>query len=79
MSAMAPIALATLQRTDADRRRRYRAPMPALLLPTAFASANLIIYWGGFDFTWKLACAVVLGRAFFAIGSSRARCSACLL
>ena len=73
MYAMAPVALATLQRTDGERPRSYRVPMPRLVLPAAFCSANLIIFWGGFEFTWKLACAVVVGLALFSIGSSRAQ------
>ena len=35
-------------------------------------AANLIIYWGGFDTTWKLALAMLLGLVLFAIGAMRA-------
>jgi amino acid transporter len=76
MYALAPIALATLQRTDGDRPRRYRMPAPRLILPTAFVSANLIIYWGGFDYAWKLACAMLVGLTLFALGSALARTAA---
>jgi hypothetical protein len=44
-------------------------PVPRLLLPAAFCSANLIIYWGGFDTTWKLVCAVAGGLILFALGA----------
>ena len=71
MYAFAPIALGALHKVDGDRPRSYRVPMPAVVLPVAFCSANLIIYWGGFDYTWKIACALVVGLAIFAIGSSR--------
>jgi amino acid transporter len=37
MYAFAPVSLAALQKIDAGRRRTYRAPMPKLLLPAAFA------------------------------------------
>jgi hypothetical protein len=47
-------------------------PMPRVLLPAGFCSANLIIYWGGFDTTWKLALAMLLGLVLFAIGAKRA-------
>jgi len=50
--------------------------MPTLVLPAAFCSANLIIYWGGFESTWKLACAMVVGLALFAVGAWRASTSA---
>lgn len=71
MYAFAPVSLAALHRIDADRRRSYRVPVPKLLLPAAFCSANLIIYWGGFDTTWKLVCAVAAGWVLFTIGAWR--------
>jgi hypothetical protein len=73
MYAFAPVALAALHKIDADRPRAYRVPLPAILLPTAFCSANLIIYWGGFDITWKLACALAVGLVLFGLGAWRAR------
>jgi amino acid transporter len=72
MYAFAPVSLAALHLRDPDRQRAYRMPAPRILLPAAFAAANLILYWGGFEYTWKLACALVLGLALFAIGSTRA-------
>ncbi|MDX6375428.1 MAG: hypothetical protein QOD98_4416 [Nocardioidaceae bacterium] len=72
MYAFAPVALAALHRTDGDRPRPYRCPMPQILLPAAFCAANMIIYWGGYNYTWKLACALVVGLAIFGIGSTRA-------
>ncbi|HEY6798028.1 MAG TPA: APC family permease [Kineosporiaceae bacterium] len=68
MYALAPVALASLHRRDADRPRAYRMPVPKLLLPGAFAAANLILYWGGYDNTWKLACALIVGLVLFSIG-----------
>jgi len=72
MYAFAPISLAALQKVDGRRARPYRVPVPSLLLPAAFCSANLILYWGGFDTTWKLVCAMGLGVLLFAIGALRA-------
>jgi amino acid transporter len=71
MYAFAPVSLAALHKVDGGRARPYRAPMPALVLPAAFCSANLIIYWGGFESTWKLACAMLVGLALFAVGARR--------
>ena len=73
MYAFAPVSLAALHRVDGDRSRSYRMPMPRVLLPIGFCSANLIIYWGGFETTWKLALAMLLGLVLFAIGAKRAR------
>jgi hypothetical protein len=72
MYAFAPVSLAALHKVDSGRPRPYRTPMPAFVLPAAFFSANLIIYWGGFETTWKLALAMLLGLAFFAVGAWRA-------
>ena len=71
MYAFAPISLAALRNVDRERERSYRTPMPALVLPAAFCSANLIIYWGGFPTTWKLAAAMLVGLVLFAIGAAR--------
>jgi amino acid transporter len=73
MYAFAPVSLAALHRVDGGRPRSYRMPMPRVLLPAGFCSANLIIYWGGFETTWKLALAMLLGLVLFAIGAMRAR------
>jgi amino acid transporter len=70
MYGFAPVSLAALHKVDGDRPRNYRAPMPQLLMPTAFVSANLILYWGGYEYTWKIAVALVIGLLIFAIGSS---------
>jgi amino acid transporter len=71
MYAFAPVSLAALHKVDGDRPRSYRVPMPKLLVPAAFCSANLIIYWGGFETTWKLACAMAVGLALFVVGAWR--------
>lgn len=76
MYAFAPISLAALHKIDGRRPRSYRVPMPSLLLPAAFCSANLIIYWGGFETTWKIACAICFGLALFALGAWRSHTAA---
>src|SRR2546423_4144549 len=76
MYAFAPVSLAALHKVDGRRPRSYRVPLPSLLLPAAFCSANLIIYWGGFGTTWKLACAIVIGLALFAVGAWSSRTAA---
>jgi amino acid transporter len=68
MYAFAPVSLAALHRNDPDRPRPYKMPMPALFNPVGFCAANLIIYWGGFEYTWKLDVAVLIGLVIFGIG-----------
>ena len=67
MYAFAPIAAAALAERDADRPRPYRMPFPLLLNPLGFIFANLIIYWGGFEATWKLLVGIFIGRVIFEI------------
>jgi amino acid transporter len=71
MYAFAPVSLAALHKVDGARPRSYRVPAPKLLLPAAFCSANLIMYWGGFDTTWKLTVAMLAGLVLFAVGAIR--------
>lgn len=68
MYAFAPVSLGALRKNDPDRDRPYNMPMPAVLLPVAFISANLVLYWGGYEFTWKIAVAYVIGLILFFIG-----------
>jgi amino acid transporter len=72
MYAFAPVSLAALQLRDPDRPRPYRAPFPQLLNPLGFIAANLIIYWGGFEATWKLLTGIFVGRVLFEIMLRRA-------
>jgi amino acid transporter len=67
MYAFAPISLAALRKRDPDRVRPYRLPAPKVLAPAGFAAANLIIYWTGFDITWKIMIAIVAGFVLFVI------------
>jgi len=76
MYGFGPLSLAALHKLDGARPRAYRVPWPRVVLPAGFCSANLIIYWGGFDTTWKLVCAMVVGLALFAIGAWRSRTDA---
>src|SRR5579883_405649 len=69
MYAFAPLSLAALHKVDGNRPRTYRVPLPSIVLPAAFCSANLIIYWGGYDSTLKLVGAMVAGLALFAAGA----------
>jgi amino acid transporter len=71
MYAFAPVSLAALRRRDPDRERPYRLPFPTVLAPVGFVCANLIIYWGGVEATWKLFVAIFLGRVLFEISLAR--------
>jgi amino acid transporter len=66
MYAFAPVALTALRRVHPARPRPYRLPAPKLLAPIGFCSANLIIYWSGFDTTWKIFVGILIGLVIFA-------------
>jgi amino acid transporter len=72
MYAFAPVSLAALALRDPERERPYRLPAPKVLAPVGFISANLIIYWSGFEANWKILVAIFLGRVFFEIALRRA-------
>ncbi|GGF16253.1 amino acid permease [Subtercola lobariae] len=69
MYSFAPISLAALRKADAKREHPYKVPAPMFMLPLGFVFANLIIYWGGFDATWRLAVAVLFGQILFVIAA----------
>jgi amino acid transporter len=69
--AFAPVSVAALHERDPDRPRPYRLPYPRLLNPVGFVAANLIIYWGGFEATWKLLTGIFIGRVLFEIALRR--------
>jgi amino acid transporter len=67
MYAFAPVALHALRVRDEDRPRPYRLPAWRILSPAAFVSANLIIYWSGYEADWKLSVTILLGLVIFTI------------
>ena len=76
MYAFAPVSLTALASQDPDRARPYRLPDPKMLSPVGFVSANLIIYWSGFEATWKILAAIFIGRIVFEIALRRPATSA---
>ncbi len=67
MYGFAPPALAALMEKDPERVHPYRVPFPKVLLPAGFVFANFVIYWGGFEATWKLLTGIFVGRIIFEI------------
>ncbi len=71
MYAFGPVSLMALMRQDPERNHPYRTPYPQVLIPLGFVAANLIIYWGGFEATWKLLTGIFIGRVIFEIALRR--------
>jgi amino acid transporter len=65
MYAFAPVSLIALRRQDPDRERPYRLPIPGLICPVSFVTADLIIYWTGWTTLWKLYIALGIGLTMF--------------
>jgi amino acid transporter len=71
MYAFAPVSLAALYQKDPDREHPYHVPLPAITIPASFIAANLVIYWSGFEATWKLLTGIFFGRVIFEIALRR--------
>ncbi len=71
MYAFGPVSMAALRARDPGRHRPYRTPAGSVMNPLAFVAADLIIYWGGFEATWKLLVAIFIGRVLFEIALAR--------
>jgi amino acid transporter len=67
MYGFAPVSLIALRRRDGLRARPYRLKGAAVLAPIGFISANLIIYWGGFDTTWRILVGLLIGLVLFVL------------
>ncbi|MER6537948.1 APC family permease [Streptomyces sp900105755] len=65
MYAFAPVALAALRKRDPERERPYRLKAAPVVAPLGFIAANLVIYWGGFDTTWKIVAGIAIGFVIF--------------
>jgi amino acid transporter len=56
-----PLVWAALRRELPDHPRPFRLPFGHLIPFLAFFSANMIVYWAGWETDWKLFLAIVLG------------------
>src|SRR5208337_3483269 len=61
MYAGAPLSVGAFRGQVPDASRPYRMPAAVVLAPAAFAVADLLIYWSGFEVVWKLGIVLVLG------------------
>lgn len=71
MYAFGPVSMQALRNRDPERARPYRTPVGGVMNPLAFIAANLIIYWGGYEATWKLLVGIFVGRVLFEIALAR--------
>jgi amino acid transporter len=67
MYAGAPLSLGAFRGQIPDADRPYRMRWAAVLAPAAFAVADLLIYWSGFEVIWKLGIVLVIGYVLIGI------------
>ena len=67
MYAGAPLSVGAFRGQVPDASRPYRMPAAIVLAPLAFAVADLLIYWSGFEVVWKLGIVLVLGYLIMGI------------
>jgi len=67
MYAGAPLSLGAFRGQVPDANRPYRMPAAFILAPAAFAVADLLIYWSGFEVVWKLGIVLILGYIIMGI------------
>ena len=67
MYAGAPLSLGAFRGQVPEASRPYRMPAAVVLAPAAFAVADLLIYWSGFEVVWKLGIVLVLGYVIMGI------------
>ena len=70
MYSFAPISLRALAKIDPTRKHPYTSPFQSILLPFGFACGSLLIYWGGWDATWKIMVSLVFGFGIFAFAGA---------
>lgn len=66
-----PVALLALRYQMPEAERGFRLPMAWPVATLAFIVATLVIYWSGWDNTWRLVLALALGGLLFAAGQAR--------
>ncbi|MGZ4444350.1 MAG: APC family permease [Nocardioidaceae bacterium] len=71
--AAGPMVLVALRKQVPDYERPFRVPFGHLIPFLAFWSSNLIVYWSGWEITWKLMIAMLLGYALLLVGEVTGR------
>jgi amino acid transporter len=67
MYAGAPLSVGAFRGQVPEASRPYRMPAAVVLAPAAFAVADLLIYWSGFEVVWKLGIVLLLGYLIMGI------------
>jgi amino acid transporter len=63
-----PLVWAAMRKQMPDHPRPFRLPGGHVIPFLAFFSANMIVYWAGWDTNWKLFVAILLGLVLLGVG-----------
>ena len=66
-----PIAVYALRRQLPDRPRRFKLPAVGVFANAGFLVATLIVYWSGWDTTWRLGLSLIVGGMVFVVAKLR--------
>lgn len=66
-----PLALIAMRKELPNQERPFRLPAGNVIAYFGFLSSNLIVYWSGWEDTWKLLIAVLLGYVVLVIHELR--------
>jgi amino acid transporter len=70
-----PLALIAMRKQLPLQERPFRLPAGNVVAYLGFLSSNLIVYWSGWETTWKLLAAVVIGYLVLLVHELRYRAS----
>jgi amino acid transporter len=70
-----PLALIAMRKQLPLQERPFRLPAGNVVAYLGFLSSNLIVYWSGWETTWKLLAAVVIGFLVLLVHELRYRAS----
>jgi len=62
-----PISVIALRSLASNYERPFRLPAATVLAPMGFVIASLMVYWSGWDTTWRLLVLLALGLVLFAV------------
>ncbi|MEM7136468.1 MAG: APC family permease [Myxococcota bacterium] len=65
--AAGPLAVLALRRQYPTAKRAFQLPAAQFIAPFSFIVATLIVYWSGWETTWRLGLIVAAGIVVFAI------------
>lgn len=64
---MGPVAVLSLRSLTPNTPRPFRLPLATLIAPLGFTIATLLVFWSGWETTWRLLALLGVGMVLFAL------------